>query len=43
MMSITENQFQKIININETHSLQESINTTNRLIIIGGMNDENKK
>ncbi len=43
MMSITENQFQKIININETHSLQETINTTNRLIIIGGMNDENKK
>ena len=41
MMSITENQFQKIININETHSLQESITTTNRLVIIGGMNDEN--
>lgn len=43
MMSITENQFQKIININETHSLQESITTTNRLVIIGGMNDEDKK
>ena len=43
LMSITENQFQKIININETHSLQESIATTSRMIIIEGMNDENKK
>ncbi len=42
LMTITENQFQKIININETHNLQESITTTNRILIIGGMNDENK-
>ncbi len=43
LMAITENQFQKIININESHSLQESITTTNRILVIGGMNNENKK
>ncbi len=42
LMAITENQFQKIININETHDLQEAITTTNRTLIIGGMNDEDK-
>lgn len=42
LMTITENQFQKIININETHNLQESITTTNRMLVIGGMNDEDK-
>ena len=40
LMAITENQFQKIININETHTLQESITTTNRTLVIGGMNNE---
>ena len=43
LMAITENQFQKIININESHTLQESITTTNRVLMIGGMNDEDKK
>lgn len=43
LMAITENQFQKIININETHSLQESITTTNRTLVIGGMNDDEDK
>ena len=28
-------------NVNESYSLQESITTTDRCIVIGGMNDEN--
>ena len=43
LMAITENQFQKIISINKSHTLQESITTTNRVLMIGGMNDEDKK
>lgn len=43
LMTITESQFQKIINVNETYTLQESITTTDRVMVIGGMNDENKK
>ena len=39
---ITEKQYQKITNVNETHTLQESITNTNRVIMIGGMNDEDK-
>ena len=37
---ITENQYQSIVNINSTYSLQEAITTTDRTIMIGGMNDE---
>ena len=37
---ITESQYQRIVNVNETHSLQEAITTTDRTIMIGGMNDE---
>ena len=38
---ITESQYQSITNVNESYSLQESITTTDRCIVIGGMNDEN--
>ena len=38
---VTESQYQSITNVNESYSLQESITTTNRCIVIGGMNDEN--
>lgn len=38
---ITETQYQGIVNVNDTHSLQEMITTDDRTIIIGGMNDEN--
>lgn len=37
---ITEGQYQKIINVNNTYSLQETITTTDRTLLIGGMNDE---
>ena len=40
-MIITETQYQGIINVNNTHSLQELITTDDRTIMIGGMNDEN--
>lgn len=43
LLIISEGQFQKIIDINEKHSLQESITTTNRTLTIGEMNNENKK
>lgn len=39
-MIITESQFQNMININETYSLQEKITTVDRTVMIGGMNDE---
>lgn len=42
-MVITEKQYQRIANVNNTYSLQESITNTNRTIVIGDMNDENKK
>lgn len=38
---VTESQYQSITNVNESYSLQESITTTDRCIVIGGMNDEN--
>ena len=40
ILTLTENQYQKIININDKHTLQEEITTTNRLLMIGGMNNE---
>lgn len=40
-MIITEPQYQGIVNVNDTHSLQEQIITDDRTIMIGGMNDEN--
>lgn len=42
LLIISEGQFQKIIDVNQSHSLEESITTTNRTLIIGEMNDENK-
>lgn len=39
-MVITEKQYQKIANVHHTHSLQESITNDNRIIVVGGMNDE---
>lgn len=39
---ITENQYLKITNINDTYSLQEKITTTDRTIMIGEMNDKNE-
>lgn len=43
-MTVTETQYQNINNINETYSLQESLTTSDRTIMIGGMNnDEDKK
>lgn len=38
---ITEKQYQNIVNLNDVHSLQESVTTTDRTLLIGGMNDEN--
>lgn len=38
---ITETQYQKIVSVNDTHSLQEKITTTDRTIMIGDMNAEN--
>ena len=40
---ITELQYQNIVNINNTYSLQESITTTDRTLLIGGMNDEDSQ
>ena len=37
---ITERQYLDIVNLNESHSLQEKITTTDRTLIIGGMNNE---
>ena len=37
---VTENQYQKIVNINQTYSIQEKITNDDRTIMIGGMNDE---
>ena len=36
---ITEKQYQKVVNVNGTYSLQEKISTTDRTIMIGGMNE----
>ena len=40
-MVITEQQYQNIVNLNETYSLQEKITTVDRTVMIGGMNDDN--
>lgn len=40
ILPVTEGQFQKIIDINDSHSLQESITSINRTLVIGGMNNE---
>ena len=40
---ITEGQYQKIVNVNDTYSLQEKVTNTSRTIIIGGMNNESGK
>lgn len=37
---ITENQYKNIVDLNDSHSLQEDITTSDRVIMIGGMNDE---
>ena len=39
-MIITEQQYQNIINVNNTYSLLEKITTTDRTIVIGEMNDD---
>lgn len=39
-MIITERQYQNIVNINNVFSLQEKITTTDRTLMIGGMNNE---
>ena len=38
---VTERQFQNIVNLNNQYSLQEKITTTDRTLMIGGLNDEN--
>ena len=37
---VSENQYLSIVNINNVYSLQEKITTTDRTMIIGGLNDE---
>lgn len=39
-MIITENQYLSIVNVLGTYNLQEKITTTDRTLMIGGMNDE---
>ena len=39
---ITEKQYLKITNVNESYSLQEKITTSDRTIMIGDMNDKNE-
>ena len=39
-MIISENQYLSIVNVLGTYSLQEKITTTDRTLMIGGMNDE---
>lgn len=38
---ITEQQYQSIVNVNETYSLHEMMTTIDRTLVIGGMNDDN--
>lgn len=40
-MIVSERQYQNIVNVNQTYSLQESITTIDRTIMIGGMNRDN--
>lgn len=40
---VTERQYQNIIKIQGEYSLQEEITTSDRFILIGGMNNENNK
>ena len=37
---ITETQYQNIVNVNNTYSIQEVITNTDRTLLIGGMNNE---
>ncbi len=37
---ITEAQYQKIVNVNDVHSLQEKVTTTDRTVMIGDMNED---
>lgn len=39
-MLITENQYQRIEDLNNKKSLQENMTTIDRTLMIGGMNDE---
>ncbi len=39
-IAITEKQYQRICNVNNTYSIQEEITTTDRTIMIGEMNNE---
>ena len=36
-----EKQYQNIVNMNSNYTLQENITTTDRTLIIGGLNSEN--
>lgn len=40
-MVITERQYQNIISLGQKYNLQEAITTTDRTLMIGGMNNEN--
>lgn len=40
---ISERQYQNITNVNCKYSLQEQLITTDRVLIIGGMNNEDSK
>lgn len=40
---ITETQYKSIVNVNNKYTLQEAITTTDRTLMIGGMNDENSE
>lgn len=39
-MIITETQFQSIQDVNQSHSLQEQMTTSDRTLVIGGLNNE---
>ena len=39
-MVVTERQYQNIISVNNKYNLQEEITTTDRTLMIGGMNNE---
>ena len=38
---ITERQYQNIVNMNSNYTLQENITSTDRTLVIGGLNNEN--
>ena len=39
-MVISENQYLSMVNVFDSYSMQEKITTTDRTLVIGGMNDE---